>query len=202
MDFLWLEEIPAAEAVAVAFAVAYLVLAVRQNILCWPAALISSILSVVVMFEARLYSESALQVFYAAMAIYGWYQWRSGAAGSNRAAQELPISTWPARAHALAIGGTVIVSAGIGWLMSHTSAAYPYLDAFVTVASLVTTYMVAKKILENWFYWFVIDGLSLYLYVTRGLSLYAWLFALYLVLIVIGFYRWRRDWRAQPALAV
>lgn len=200
MEVPGLGEVSAAEALGVFFAVAYLVLAVRQNILCWPAALISSVLSVVVMFEARLYSESALQVFYAGMAIYGWYQWRSGG-GPSRAERELPISTWPLRAHALAIGGTVAASAALGWLMSRTSAAFPYLDAFVTVASLITTYMVAKKILENWIYWFAIDGLSAYLYVTRGLSLYAWLFALYLVLIVIGFYRWRRDWRAQPALA-
>jgi len=200
MDALGLGQVSAAEALGVLFAVAYLVLAVRQNILCWPAALISSVLSVVVMFEARLYSESALQVFYAGMAIYGWYQWRSGA-GPSRVDGDLPITTWPLRAHALAIGGTVAASAALGWLMSRTSAAYPYLDAFVTVSSLITTYMVAKKILENWIYWFVIDGLSAYLYVTRGLSLYAWLFVLYLVLIVIGFYRWRRDWRAQPALA-
>ena len=92
MDALGLGQVAAAEALGVLFAVAYLVLAVRQNILCWPAALISSVLSVVVMFEARLYSESALQVFYAAMAIYGWYQWRSGHVliGNSRSARLAP----------------------------------------------------------------------------------------------------------------
>jgi nicotinamide mononucleotide transporter len=189
------------EAVAVAFGVAYLILAIRQNILCWPAALVSSLLSVVLMFEARLYSESGLQVFYAVMAIYGWWQWRHGAAGPDRATAELPIGTWPLRVHALAIGGTLAVSAVLGAALSRTPAAFPYLDSFVTVASLVTTYMVANKILENWIYWLVIDGLSLYLYIARGLPLYAALFALYLVLIVVGFYRWQRDWRSQLAPA-
>ena len=86
--------------------------------------------------------------------------------------------------------------------LTRTDAAFPYLDSFVTIASLVTTYMVAKKILENWIYWLVIDSLSLYVYVMRGLPLYAALFAVYLVLIVVGFVRWQRDWRAQPVPAV
>jgi nicotinamide mononucleotide transporter len=189
------------EAVAVAFGVLYLVLAIRQNILCWYAAFVSSVLSVVLMFEARLYSESALQVFYAVMAVYGWYQWRHGTAGPNGATRELPISVWPLPVHAVAIGGTLAASGAIGWALTHTAAAYPYVDSFVTVASLVTTYMVARKILENWIYWLVIDSLSLYLYVMRGLPLYAALFALYLVLIVVGFVRWQRDRRAQPATA-
>ena len=61
--------------------------------------------------------------------------------------------------------------------------------------------MVAKKILENWVYWLVIDGITLYIYWQRSLYLYAALFVVYLVLVVIGFYRWRRDWHAQAALA-
>ena len=78
------------EASAVAFGLAYLVLAIRQNILCWPAALISVLLSLVLFFEARLYSESALQLFYAAMALYGWYQWRFGGGGAADETVELP----------------------------------------------------------------------------------------------------------------
>lgn len=185
------------EAAAVAFGVLYLVLAIRQNILCWPAGLVGSLLSVALLFEARLYGESALQLFYAAMSVYGWQQWRAGGGSSV----ELPVRTWPAAAHAAAIGGSLAASAALGWAMSHTQAQFPYADAWVTIASLVTTYMVAKKVLENWAYWFVIDALSVYLSQARGLPLYAALNVLYLAMIVIGFYRWHRDWRAQPALA-
>ena len=197
-----LHEISPLEAVAVAFGVLYLVLAIRQNIACWYAAFVSSVLSIVVMFDARLYQESGLQVFYAAMAVYGWYQWRRGLAGPSRTARELAISVWPLRAHVAAIGGTLAASAAVGWLFTRTDAAFPYLDSFITVASLVTTYMVAKKILENWIYWLVIDSLSLYVYVMRDLPLYAALFAAYLVLVVVGFVRWQRDWRGQAAPAV
>ena len=187
------------EAGAVAFGVLYLLLAIRQNILCWLAGLISSLLSVALLYEARLYGESALNIFYAFMSVYGWQQWLAGRSRGNDA--ELPVRVWPASAHAAAIGATLAASAVIGWAMSHTRAQFPYVDAWVTVASLVTTYMVAKKVLENWVYWFVIDGLSAYLALSRGLPLYAALNVFYVVVVVIGFYRWHRDWRAQPALA-
>jgi nicotinamide mononucleotide transporter len=194
------QQLSALEAAGVLFSVLYLVLAIRESLWCWPAAFISSVLTVAVMFGARLYSESALNVFYAAMAVYGWYQWRYGGRASGAA--ELPIGVWPVRAHALAIGGGVALSLGVGWLMSrNTEAAFPYLDAFVTVFSVVTTYMVARKILENWLYWIVVDTLALYLYWQRGLYLYVGLFALYLVLVVLGLMRWHRDWRAQPVHA-
>jgi nicotinamide mononucleotide transporter len=193
-------ELPPLEAAGVILGVLYLVLAIRENLWCWPAAFVSSALTIVVMFEARLYSEAALNVFYAAMAVYGWYQWRYG--GRAHGAGELPISVWPLRMHALAIGGSVALAVAIGWFMSsRTAAAFPYLDAFVTVASIVTTYMVARKILENWIYWLVVDSLSLYLYWQRELYLYVGLFALYLVLVVLGLIRWQRDWRAQPVSA-
>jgi nicotinamide mononucleotide transporter len=187
------------EAAGVLFSVLYLVLAIRESLWCWPAALLSSLLTIAVMYDARLYSEAGLNVYYAGMAVYGWYQWRyGGLRGGNR---ELPIAVWPLKLHVAAIGGSVAGSIVIGSLMSRgTDAAFPYLDAFVLVSSLVTTYMVARKILENWLYWLVIDSVSLYLYWERGLFLYAWLFALYLVLVVIGFVRWQRDWRAQRAV--
>jgi nicotinamide mononucleotide transporter len=187
------------EAAGVLFSVLYLVLAIRQNLWCWPAAFVSSVITIAVMFGARLYSEAGLNVFYAAMAVYGWYQWRYG--GGSGGERPLPISLWPLKLHAIAIGGSVAASVSIGWLMSrNTDAAFPYLDAFVLVSSIVTTYMVARKVLENWLYWLVIDSLSLYLYLERGLLMYAGLFALYLVLVVIGFARWQRDLRAQRAV--
>ena len=193
-------ELPPLEAAGVLFGVLYLVLAIRESLWCWPAAFMSSVLTIVVMFGARLYSEAALNVFYAAIAVYGWYQWRYG--GRRSGESQLPISVWPLKNHMLAIGGSVALSAALGWLMSrHTDAAYPYLDAFVTVSSIVTTYMVARKLLENWLYWLVVDSLSMYLYWQRGLNLYVGLFGIYLVLVVIGLVRWHRDWRAQPATA-
>lgn len=188
-----LRDFTAAEAAGVVLAIAYLVLAIRQNILCWYAAFVSSLIYMAVFFSARLYMESALQIFYAAMAVYGYVQWKYG--GAEHAG--VKITTWSARQHALALGAISVLSGSLGWAMSRTDAAFPFVDSFTTVAAIVTTFMVARKILENWIYWFVIDGISVFIYVARGLELTAALFVLYLILIVIGFRRWWLDWRTQ-----
>ena len=190
-----LGDVTAAEAAGVVLAVAYLVLAIRQNVLCWFAAFASSLLYMVVFFGARLYMESALQIFYAAMAVYGYVQWKYG--GVEHAG--IAITTWSMRQHALAICIIGVLSGSVGWLMSRTDAAFPFVDSFTTVAAIVTTFMVARKILENWLYWFVIDGISVLIYVARGLELTAALFIVYLVLIVVGFRRWWLDWRAHQS---
>ena len=196
----WLTELLAGisplEGAAVTFAMAYLVLVIRQNILCWAAALISVLLSLILFYEVALYMESALQIFYAGMAVYGWQQWRSGGADK----QGVRIRTWPLHTHAVVLALIVALSAAFGWFLSGTDAAFPYLDSFTTVAAVVTTYMVAKKVLENWIYWFAIDSVSVYLYAARELPLYAALFVFYLVLIVIGFRQWLADWRNEQAV--
>lgn len=180
-----------AEVAAVILAVAYLVLAVRQNIFCWLAALLSALLYMGIFFAAALYMESALQIFYAAMAIYGWYAWRYGGAEHTG----VRINVWNVRRHAAVLTTVAALSFLLGWVMSHTDAAFPYADSFTTVAAIVTTYMVARKVLENWVYWFAIDSVSVYLYSSRGLYLTTLLFLLYLVLIVVGFRTWLREYR-------
>lgn len=176
------------EALAVVLAITYLVLAIRQNIWCWAAAAISTLIYLFIMFEARLYMESVLQLFYLAMAAYGWHQWR--AHGQNR--EVLQVRTWPISYHLFAIGSVLILVFASGHLLTqYSDAALPHLDSFTTWGAIIATYMVARKILENWVYWFVIDAVSIGLYLNRGLLLTAVLFAFYLVLIVIGYRSWR-----------
>jgi nicotinamide mononucleotide transporter len=179
------------ELVAVAFAVAYLVLAIRQNIWCWPAALVSVALSLVLFYDANLLMESALQIFYFAMGVYGWRQWRHGSGNG----EGISVHWWNRSRHVVAIIAILILSALFGFLLRGTDAAMPFVDSFTTVGAMVATYMVARKIIENWIYWFVIDAVSIFLYLDRGLVLYAALFAVYLVLIIVGFRAWLADWR-------
>lgn len=184
------------EILAVVLAVTYLVLAIRQNIWCWAAAAVSTLIYLFIMFEARLYMESILQLFYLAMAAYGWHQWRArGAPG-----EELAVSTWPPLYHLFAIGTVLILVVASGHLLStYSNAALPHLDSLTTWGAVVATWMVARKILENWLYWFVIDAVSVGLYLNRGLILTALLFVGYLVLIVIGYRSWRVSMSAQTA---
>jgi nicotinamide mononucleotide transporter len=142
------------------------------------------------MFEVGLYMESALQFFYIGMAVYGWWSWRGG----DGADHELKVSSWPLARHAVPLSLIMVATLLSGYLLGRfTDAAMPYLDSFTTWGAIVTTWMVARKILQNWHYWFVIDSLSVYLYISRGLYLTAMLFVLYLVLIVIGYRQWRKN---------
>ena len=182
------------EALAVIFGLAYLILATRENILCWYAALIGTAISIYVFWDASLLMESALQVYYIVMAVYGWYQWRPG----SKDDEPLPIALWRPEIHLAAIGSILLISAASGYLLArNTEAAWPYLDSFTTWASVLTTYMVAKKILENWIYWLVVDSLSIFLYMERGLYLYSLLFVLYIIIAVFGFLQWKRRYAQQ-----
>ena len=184
------------EVTAVMLALAYLVLVIQQNVLCWLAQLVSSFLYVAIFFQARLYMESALNLFFAAMAVYGWYRWTFG--GSQR--ERLQISMWAPYQHGIVLTSILVLTVLFGIILRRTDAVFPFLDSFTTIAAVFATYMVAHKILENWVYWLVIDSLSVWLYEARELYLTSLLFVFYLVLIVIGFRRWWWDWRAQNGL--
>ena len=186
------------EVLAAALAITYLLFAIRQNPWCWPAAILSTGIYVFVMYGAGLYMESALQIFYIAVACYGWWTWLRGGPGGG----ELKVSRWPMRWHIVAILIIVLLSLISGALLSrYTQAAYPYLDSLTTWGAIVTTWMVARKLLENWFYWFAIDSLSVYLYINRGLLVTALLFVLYLVLILFGYRAWRRSMQVDNGAA-
>lgn len=181
------------EPLAVALALAYLVLAIRESRWCWMAGMASTAIYLVIMYRAALYMESALQVFYLGVSAYGWWHW-----GGRR--HELPITVWPWRAHAFALVALLALSVASGtWLSRNTDAAFPWLDSFITWGSVLTTWMVARKVFDNWAYWFVIDSLAIYVYLNRGLAMTAVLYAVYLVLVVVGWRTWRRRMVVQPA---
>jgi nicotinamide mononucleotide transporter len=184
------------EILAVVLAVTYLVLAIRQNIWCWAAAAISTSLYLFIMYDSKLYMQSLLQLYYLGMAAYGWYHWRR----PQTEGQELPVTTWPLRYHGFAIGAVLLLVFVSAFLLQRFSdAALPYLDAFTAWGAVVATFMVARKILENWLYWFVIDSVSIGLYLDRELYFTVALFAAYLVLVLVGYRSWRASMPGRPA---
>jgi nicotinamide mononucleotide transporter len=185
------------EIVAAALAVVYLLLAIRQRIECWVAAFVSSCLYVWVFFQAHLYMESALNAFYAAMAVYGFRQWQRGRDGAV-----LAVRRWPIARHLAGALGVIALSAVSSYyLRRFTPAAWPFVDSMVTWSSVFATFLVARKVYENWHWWLVIDSVGMCLYFTRRLYLTMLLFALYLVLIVIGMRQWRRTLPRAAAYA-
>lgn len=184
------------EAAAVLLGIAYLLLAMRESLWCWYAAFASTSIFLVLFWQVSLLMESALQVYYLLMAVYGWWKWQQGETGSDA----LAISSWPMAYHLRALAAVLAISLTSGLLLRHHSdAALPFLDSFTTWGSILTTWMVARKILENWLYWLVIDSVSIYLYVDRGLFLTALLFAAYLVIALFGYRKWLLHYRATSS---
>lgn len=184
------------EACAVLLAIAYLLLAAKENIYCWYCALVSTAIFTFLFWDVSLLMESALNVYYMIMAVYGWHQWKYG----GQEHRGIAIRTLNGRLHLIIIAAVILISLLSGSLLSqHTNAAWPYIDSFTTWGSVVTTIMVAKKVLENWLYWLVIDSVSIPLYIDRGLYLTAILFMVYIVIVIVGYLSWRHRYSAQQA---
>ena len=178
------------EIAAVVFALLYLLLAIKRERACWIFAGISSILYLIVMAKAQLYMQTALQLFYLIMAIYGWSQWKNSL---KQAHTDFMIQKWSLKNHCRALLVTLILTVINGKLLSTlTQVQAPYLDAFITWGSILTTWMVAHRILENWLHWFIIDLSAAYLYYTQSLTFTALLFVLYTLLVIYGYIDWKK----------
>lgn len=182
------------EVIAVLAAVAYLAFAIRQQIVCWIFAAISTAIYIGLFIEAKLYMESMLNLFYLVMAGYGWYVWSSGRDDGH----DRPVVIWPRNTHLTAIAVLVILSAASGYLLSKNSdAAFPYIDSLTTWFAIWATFLVARKVLENWWYWLLIDIASIFIYWTRDLELTALLFVIYVIMIPFGLMSWTKSMREQ-----
>jgi len=183
------------ELLAVVAAIAYLLLAMRQHIACWCFALLSTIIYTVLYWDVSLYMESLLNAYYIAMAIYGWWAWRQKKPNNSG-----NIISWGFKQHLTALLCIVSISYISGYgLANNTDAQHPYLDSFTTWAAVLTTYMVAKKILENWLYWIVINGIGIYLNIDRCLLLTSVLLMSYQVIAIFGYISWRKEWNGYNA---
>ncbi len=182
------------EWLAVLTSILYVIFAARKQIVCWFFALVTSALYIVICYVAQLYIETILQVFYFVMAIVGWWSWKQS---SN---EKHDILKWGVIKHILNIVISGIIAFSLGYIFDvYTNQMNPYLDAFTTCYSLLATFMVTKKVLENWVYWIVIDAVSIYLYASRSLYLSAVLFLFFTILALVGYLAWRKQFKLQQA---
>lgn len=194
------------EAVAVILAIAYLLFAMKESLWCWPAALLSTLIYTVLFWQVALLMESLLNLFYMAMAFYGFWQWRYGGdskKGGGDNSEGARLHTWPVSKHLIIIGLTALVALGCGYGMAHfTQASMPYLDAQTTCFAILATFMLAYKVVENWLYWVAIDALSIYLYHSKEMYPTCALFVGYVVLAAVNYWLWRNQWQQrQTAVA-
>jgi len=192
------------ELAAVLLAIAYLLLAVGERLLCWYCAFISTAIYTAIFWDVNLLMDSALNVYYMAMAVFGWYQWKYGGNSKTDAKtirNGIGISSLSQSQHLIIIVSITLLSLVSGFLLSkYSQAAWPYVDSFTTWGSVFATYLVARKYLENWLYWIVIDTVSVPLYLDRGLNLTALLFGAYAIIAIVGYFNWRNHFRRGGVL--
>lgn len=179
------------EAVAVAMTLLGIVLTIRQRLSCWPVAIVGILAYLIVFIRARLYADAAIQPIFIVQNIYGWWFWaHGGARGEGRA--PVVVLDWNKRAVWLA--GTVVVSLLVGAGLSRwTDAAAPYADAALSTTSLVANWLLARKILENWWLWIAVNIGYVILFWKKDLLLSAGLYVVLFALAVAGLVEWQRS---------
>lgn len=178
------------EAVAVILGLLYSVLAVRGRRECWIAGGLSAVLFVLLAADAALPMQAGLQLYYVVMAVYGWLRWSRQSDGAR-------IGTLGLHWHLVAVAVVLGLSVPAAALLAReTHAAWPYLDCVTTLGSLFATWLIARRILENWLYWIAIDAVLAFLFAAQGLVFAALQFTIYLGVSVAGWFTWRRHMRA------
>ena len=173
-------------------------LSVRQNVLSWPTAIVNVVLYTIVFYEAKLYADMGLQVVYAILSVYGWYQWLYG--GEGHTTLHVSRTTRSVAIRLALIAATSAVLLG-SLLHRSTDAALPFMDSALTSASLVAQWMMTRKLLENWAVWIAVDVLYVGMFIYKGLYVTAVLYAVFLGLAVKGWIDWRKSIRAESVLA-
>lgn len=186
------------EVVAAVTGAASVYLSARQNIWSWPTAIVNVSLYTVLFFREGLYSDTGLQVVYLMLSIYGWYQWLYG--GAQHAGVRV------SRASRRMLLGSALVGlvfwAALGTFTSRLpGSSLSYLDAGLTTTSLVAQWMMTRKILENWLLWIAADIVYVPMFIYKELYVTAALYAVFLILAVMGYIGWRRSWQQDQAPA-
>jgi nicotinamide mononucleotide transporter len=174
------------ELISFVLSVMTVLLNIRQNHWAWLFSIVSSAAYGIVFFNSRLYGDAGLQAVFIASSVWGWYQWLRGAAGGQMVVTRLSGAGWALSALAW-LGGFVLLAA---FLKSYTNTDVPHMDGFLTAGSLLGTYLLARKKVENWHAWLAVDVLYVGLYVYKGLNLTAILYAVFVVMAALGLRAW------------
>ena len=189
MDFYLLLEL-----LSVIFGLIYLVLLIKQNILCWLFGIVGSVLSIFLFYHSKLYSEALLYSYYVVMGFYGYYLWSQKNNDYPNESISLTVSDKGLFFHVFCVITTSVLALALVWFFdSYTDADWPYLDAFTTMFSFLATYLEAKKVLSGWVYWIVINGLTIGLYYNKDLDYYSALTLIYFIMSFVGYFKWKKE---------
>ena len=171
---------------------AYLWLEYRASIYLWIASIIMPAIYIFVYYEAGLYADFGINIYYLGAAIYGWLVWKFGHQIDGEA-KEMPITHMPKRSWLKAGVVCIIAQFFIAWiLINFTDSDVPWWDAFTTALSIVGMWMLARKYLEQWLVWIIVDAVCVGLYIYKDLYFTAGLYALYAIIAIFGWLNWKK----------
>ncbi|MES2098694.1 MAG: nicotinamide riboside transporter PnuC [Pseudomonadota bacterium] len=187
---LWATPVSWLEIVAFVLALVMVVLNMRVNPIAWPLAIISSLLYFALFWNSLLYGDASLQIFFAIVALWGWWQWVRGTQADG---EELKVRSLPARARWWLLAALAAAWPATGlFLKTFTNTDVPWWDAFPTAASVIGQWLLGRKYIENWLAWIVINVVCVGLFAYKGLWLTTLLYSLFIAMSFIGWRAWRR----------
>lgn len=168
-------------------------LAAKNIIWNWPLAIISVAIYIFIFYDSRLFADMGLQVYFLGINIYGWYFW-----SQKSPTTKTPVTSIKKNEVLLSALAIVAFTLLLGWLLfEHTTASYPYLDSFCTACSIVAQFFMARKVLQNWLLWVFVDAIYVGIYIFKDLHLTAVMYAIYIVIALIGYFDWKREYKNQ-----
>lgn len=188
------------EAIGLIFGLLAVIFLIRENIWTWPAGIIYVLASLVIFWTEKLYADFALHIFFLGLNIYGWWYWLrgTGKTGSSGAEKKVPVTnTSRTLLTQLCLLSTVGIFIMGFFLSQYTDASLPYWDSTTTVLSAVAIWLTARKKIENWHFWFVVDVLATGIYFYKDIYFYAILYLIYIGLAVSGYLEWKKTMQAQ-----
>lgn len=172
------------ELAAVVFGLLYLVFIVLKKPIAWIFGILSALIYVFLFFKTRLYYQSCLQLFYVALGFYGWWYWKKQV--------KITPQSWGILKHGLSILIGLTLSLILGLKFMKNGQSLPFLDATIAVFCVLATYLTSRAILENWYYWIVLNFLSIFLFHYNSLYLTELLSFANLLLSIYGLVQWKR----------
>ena len=180
--------------------VIYLWLEYKASIHLWIVSIIMPIIYLFIFYDAGLYADFGVNIYYLLIAIYGWIMWKYGKSKSKETqateetvSTELPITHMPIRKWPSTMAIFIIIFIGIALILKEfTDSNVPWLDAFTTALSIVGMWMLAQKYIEQWWTWMIVDVVSVGLYIYKDLYFTAALYALYALIALFGYRKWKQ----------
>ena len=169
----------------------YLYLSIKQRVSLWIFGFLCSLLYAIVFFQSKFYADMSLQFYYLGVSALGWISWRAGKPENRK---ELPVKrTTPLSGAIILVIALVLYFLYYFILSEYTDSPLPKADAFTTALSIVATWMLARKMIEHWWLWIIVDSVSAGLYFYRALYPTAILFVIYTIMAIIGYLQWKKS---------